>query len=140
MNSWRDQGEGARQLWERDTCALAHDITIEEVGDGHARLRMPVRSDMANGHGICHGGIIFLLADTALAYASVTPDQTQTNVASNASIVFTHSARPGEVLLASCTRIYQQGRSSLYDTTVTTDDGESVALFRGQVIQRRNSE
>src|SRR6266487_1977536 len=111
MNSWRDQGEGARQLWERDTCALAHDITIEEVGDGHARLRMPVRSDMANGHGICHGGIIF-----------------------------PHSARPGEVLLASCTRIYQQGRSSLYDTTVTTDGGESVALFRGQVIQRRNSE
>ena len=94
MNSWRDQGEGARQLWERDTCALAHDITIEEVGDGHARLRMPVRSDMANGHGICHGGIIFLLADTALAYASVTPDQTQTNVASNASIVFTCQLLP----------------------------------------------
>ncbi len=140
MTPRQDRGEGARHLWERDACALAHGITIEEAGDGHARLRMPVRPDMANGHGICHGGIIFLLADTALAYASVTPDSDQTNVASNASIVFTHPARPGEVLLATCTRIYQRGRSSLYDIAVATTAGEQVALFRGQVIQRRNSE
>jgi len=140
MTQHPDPGEGARQLWARDACALTHGITIDEVGDGHARLRMSVRPDMTNGHGICHGGIIFLLADTALAYASITPDPAQTNVASGATITFTHPAHGGDTLLATCTRIHQQGRSSLYDTVVATDAGKVIALFRGQVIQRRNDE
>jgi acyl-CoA thioesterase len=134
--------QDARQLWRRDACALAHGITVEDAGDGHARLRMPVRPDMTNGHGICHGGIIFLLADTALAYASVAPGPTQTNVAASATITFTRPAHPGEVLLATCRRLHQQGRSGLYDVQVTTQAGEPVAFFRGQVIltQRRGSE
>lgn len=132
-----DPGEGARQLWQRDACALANGITIEEAGDGYARLRMPVRPDMQNGHGICHGGVIFLLADTALAYASVAPDPGQTNVAASATITFTRPAHPGEVLLATCQRIHQQGRVGLYDVQVTTATGDPIAFFRGQVINTR---
>jgi acyl-CoA thioesterase len=31
-------------------------MRIDEVRPGYARLSMPVRGDMVNGHHICHGG------------------------------------------------------------------------------------
>jgi acyl-CoA thioesterase len=39
------------------------------VGPGHARMSCTVRDDHLNGHGICHGGVIFTLADSAFAFA-----------------------------------------------------------------------
>ena len=59
----------AAAMWSRDRAAQALGMRIEAVGPGRATLSMPVRGDMVNGHHICHGGLIFSLADTAFAYA-----------------------------------------------------------------------
>ncbi|HYE40094.1 MAG TPA: hotdog fold thioesterase, partial [Ramlibacter sp.] len=36
---------------------------------GRAVMRMRVRAPMLNGHKICHGGLIFTLADSTFAFA-----------------------------------------------------------------------
>lgn len=117
-------------LYERDYCAQALGIRLESIAPGTAQMSMPVRPDMANGHDICHGGMIFTLADTAFAYACNAGNQV--TVASGASIQFMEPARSGETLVASCRRVHERGRSGVYDTEVRAGDGRLIALFRGQ--------
>jgi len=74
----------AAALYERDIAARHMGITLERIAPGAANLAMAVRADMLNGHGICHGGYIYALADTAFAYACNSRDEV--NVAQSCSI------------------------------------------------------
>ena len=56
----------AEAMWPDDRAAQSLGISLDEVGPGHATLSMRVRDDMVNGHGTCHGGFIFALADFGL--------------------------------------------------------------------------
>lgn len=129
-----DPAAVAAAMYARDAAARAHGIEIVEVGRGFARLRMAVRADMINGHGICHGGMTFFLADTALAYASNAENRVA--VAAAANIVFTAPAREGDVLTAECRLVHQASRSGVFDVRVTAADGAAVAVFRGQTVRR----
>ena len=60
----------AQALYARDIAAQRLGINIDFVDEGVAELSMTVKDWMIQGHDICHGGYIFLLADTAMAYAS----------------------------------------------------------------------
>lgn len=123
--------------WGEDRSVRNAGITIQSLAAGRATLRMRVADDMLNGLGVCHGGHIFLLADTALAYAAMAGDEP--HVSSWGSISFLKPAQPGDVLEADCTRIHEQGRSSLFDATVTNQHGAVIALFRGQAMRVRPS-
>jgi acyl-CoA thioesterase len=107
----------------------AWDIVIEEARAGHARLRMELRPDMLNGHGIAHGGMVFALADTAFAYAC--NGANERTVAAQASIVFLDAAKEGETLIAEAVESSRVGRSGVTRVTVTTSDGRRVAEFTG---------
>jgi acyl-CoA thioesterase len=120
----------AEAMYERDVASQALGITIDGVGPGTARARMTVRDDMLNGHGICHGGYVFTLADTALAFASNTYDDV--TVAAGADVTFLSPVGAGEDLVATATERSRRGRSGLYDVTVATSAGEVVAEFRGR--------
>jgi acyl-CoA thioesterase len=122
-------------LLAHDNCAHANGITVEEAGHGHSLLSMTVRPDMLNSHGICHGGVIFLLADTALAYAA-SSGETPT-VSTGANIVYLSPARPGDLLTAICRAAHQGPKSGVYDVAITTQDGTTVATFRGQSLRTR---
>jgi acyl-CoA thioesterase len=89
-----------------------------------------VRDDMANGHGICHGGFVFTLADTAFAFACNTYDDV--TVAAGADISFLEPVEVGAELAATAVEVARRGRSGLYDVTVRTGDGSVVAEFRGR--------
>src|SRR3954463_12793465 len=104
-------------------------IEIEAAREGYARLRMAIRPDMLNGHGIAHGGIVFALADTAFAYAC--NSRNLRSVAAQASIVFLDQARAGEVLTATCEERALVGRSGVYDVKVTGEGGRAIAEFQG---------
>ena len=81
-------------MWARDSASQALGMTLEEVRPGYARVRMTVRSDMLNGHGTCHGGLVFALADSAFAFACNSRDVV--TVAAGCSIEFlAPSARRG---------------------------------------------
>ena len=127
----------ADAMYARDHAARASGIELLEVGPGHARMRMAVRDDMANGLDTCHGGHIFLLADTCMAYACNAYNAVA--MAQTASITFVAPGRRGEVLTAAATESALAGRTGVYDVTVSGGDGRTVAVFRG-VTQRIRGE
>ena len=120
----------AAAMWERDRAAQALGITIVRVAPGRALLTMQVRSDMVNGHHICHGGMIFSLADTAFAYSC--NSYNRNTVASACNIDFLSPAKEGEMLEAEAVEQSLSGRTGVYDITVRTAQGRTVALFRGK--------
>jgi acyl-CoA thioesterase len=87
---------------------------------------------MCNGHRICHGGLIFTLADTAMAFASNSHDETA--VATSASVEFVESAREGDRLRATAVERHRKGRNAIYDVSVDRVDGSVIALFRGHTL------
>ena len=119
----------ADAMWPDDHAAARLGIVLEAVGPGEATLSMRVRDDMVNGHGICHGGCIFTLADSAFAYAC--NSHNERTVAQHCSIAFLRPATLGQSLLATAREIVRVGRSGVYDVTVRTGEGSVVAEFRG---------
>lgn len=121
--------EQADRMLAGDRASQGLGIEVTDVAVGTASARMVVRPDMVNGHGTCHGGFLFLLADTAFAFACNTRGQTV--VAAGADVAFLAPAHAGDVLRATAVERYAQGRSGLYDVTVRR--GEQVVLeFRGR--------
>lgn len=120
----------AAAMWSRDRAAQALGMCIDSVGPGHATLRMPVRGDMVNGHHICHGGLIFALADTAFAYACNAYNRN--TVASGCNIDFVAPGKEGDTLQAEAVERSLSGRTGVYDVTVRDSAGRTVALFRGK--------
>ena len=127
----------ADAMYARDHAARANGIEVLEALPGGSRMRMLVRDDMANGHDMCHGGHIFLLADTCLAYASNAYNATA--VAQTATITFMTPGRRGERLTATASEAARGGRIGTYDVVVHGEDGRVVALFRG-ITQRIRGE
>ena len=120
----------ARTMWSRDAATHALGMELVAVGPGTATLRMPVRPDMVNGHHICHGGMMFTLADSAFAYAC--NSYNQNTVASACHIDFLAPAREGDLLEAEAIERSASGRTGVYDITVRVVGGKTVALFRGK--------
>jgi acyl-CoA thioesterase len=122
--------DAAQAMWSRDHVAQALGMRLDAVNPGSARLRMVVRQDMVNGHAICHGGMLFTLADTAFAYAC--NSRNHNTVASACHIDFLAPAHLGDTLVADATERSQSGRTGVYDVSVSTGTGKTVALFRGK--------
>jgi acyl-CoA thioesterase len=122
--------EVGRLMWADDRASQALGMELLEVKTGYARLRMPIRRDMTNGHGICHGGYMFLLADSTFAFAC--NSRNQRTVAASAEIHFLASAHEGDVLTAEGVEQHLAGRSGLYDIRVTDQHGKLIAMFRGK--------
>ena len=120
----------ADTMWRDDDAARGLGMRIEAVGPGTATMSMTVTQAMANGHGMCHGGFIFTLADTAFAYAC--NSHGERTVAQHAAITFLRPARVGERLVATATDRAQAGRTGLTDIEVRGSDGGLVAVFHGQ--------
>jgi acyl-CoA thioesterase len=125
----RADGPGAA-LHRRDPSARWLGIELVEAGAGHAVVTMSVTPQMCNGHGTCHGGLIFTLADAAFAFACNSAGAP--TVAAAASIEFLRAVPAGAMLRATATERWQAGRTGIYDGVVELDDGEPVALFRGR--------
>ena len=120
----------AQAMWARDAAPQALGMQLREVRPGYARLAMPVREDMLNGHRICHGGLIFSLADTAFAYAC--NSYNRNTVAAACHIDFLAPGLPGDTLEAEAVEQSLAGRTGVYDVTVRDGQGRSLALFRGK--------
>lgn len=125
-----EPGASARYLYERDATVplLGIELLVAD-GDG-ATVRMMVRPDMCNGFGMIHGGLTFLLADSAMAFASNGEDDRA--LATSAGIDFFAPALAGQVLTATARRCGGGKRSVVWDVEVTSDDGTVVAQFRGR--------
>lgn len=129
MTPERRAKTAAKHLLAGDAATLGIGARIDAVGPDTATVSMTVRPDMLNGHGICHGGYIFMLADSAFAFACNAGNHS--TVAQSNQITFLSPGRAGERLQACANAVAEAGRSGVYDVTVTGEDGRSVAVFRG---------
>lgn len=117
-------------MYAADEASRRLGIEIDDVAPGRATARMAVTDAMVNGHGIAHGGYVFLLADTAFAFACNTYGRV--TVARSAEIVFVAPVREGDLLVAFAEERLRFGHNGVYDVSVRGRDGVVVAEFRGQ--------
>ncbi|WP_405020765.1 hydroxyphenylacetyl-CoA thioesterase PaaI [Kitasatospora sp. NBC_00070] len=119
-------------LYERDQTCQTLRIALDEVSTGRALMRMRVTASMVNGHGMAHGGYLFLLADAAFSYAcnSYGP----VTVAQAAQVTFLSPAAVDDELVAEAVERARSGRTGVYDVTVRQSTGRVVAEFRGQSV------
>jgi acyl-CoA thioesterase len=122
-------------MFARDLASQALGMALEEVRPGYARLSMTVRADMVNGHGTCHGGLVFALADSAFAFAC--NSRGVRTVAAGCSVEFLAPAHEGDELVAEAQERSLQGRTGVYDADVRRGSGELVATFRGRSAATR---
>ncbi len=120
----------SRAMHERDHVAHHLGITINAIKPGYAKLRMTVKQTMVNGHDICHGGMIFTLADTAFAHAC--NSYNFNTVAAGCSIEYLAPAQLHDVLTATAQEQTVVGRTGIYDVVVIDQDDKTIAVFRGK--------
>jgi acyl-CoA thioesterase len=120
---------GSQSLYEHDQSMSTFGIELMSATDAGAELRMPVRSEICNGYGILHGGMTFLLADTAMALAANAGQATV--LAASASIDWLQPVEVGDIITAVAARRWTNGRTAMWDVTVSNAAGETVAIFRG---------
>ena len=119
----------ADAMWAEDKASRAMGMKVERIAPGLAVLSMSVGESMVNGHGLCHGGYIFSLADSAFAFAC--NSHNQRHVAQQCQISYLAPGRIGMRLVAEARERHRGERSGIYDVTVRTDAGETIAEFRG---------
>lgn len=117
-------------MFERDPASRGLGMTLDDIRPGYARMSMTVRPDMLNGHGSCHGGFIFTLADSAFAFAC--NSHNHVTVGAGCTIDYLAPGRPGELLTAEAIERTLAGRTGIYDVDVRNQEGRVIATFRGK--------
>lgn len=130
MNDLETARKCAAVMFEKDAASRALGIAIEINAVGSANASVTVTEQMLNGFAVCHGGYIFALADSAFAFACNAYDKL--TVAAGADIDFLRPAYVGDELTAIVLERSRGGRTGIYDVTVTNQNAEEVAVFRGR--------
>ena len=130
LNAQQRAERAAAGLYERDRASQALGMRLAAVRPGWARVTMRVRADMVNGHRVCHGGLVFALADSAFAFAC--NSHNESTVAAAATIDFLAGAREGDELIAEASELWRTRRNGIYEISVCNQRGERIALFRGR--------
>lgn len=111
--------------------AAALDVSLGEVGPGSAVLSLTVGPDMVNGLGVCHGGVLFALADLATTVAAGGGGRSVLVVGSTIELL--SPAHLGTVVEARAVEVHARGRTAVYDTALAGPDGAVLALVRCRV-------
>jgi len=116
-------------MMEHDRFSQWLGIEVLDVREGYSRIRMSLREEMLNGFGVVHGGIAFSLSDSAFAFAC--NNRNNLSMALDTGISFTKPMKPGDMLTAEAKELHNGRSTGLYLITVTNQEGEQVALFKG---------
>ena len=120
----------AEVMYANDAASKALGIRVDVSEAGKAVACVTVREDMVNGFDVCHGGIVFTLADTAFAFACNGYDNR--TFAAAASIDFLRPARLGDELRAVAREDHRGSKTGFYTAEVRNQRDEVVAVFRGR--------
>ena len=127
----------ANAMFARDEASNELGIELIAIEPGYASMSMPITPTMANGDGVCHGGFLFSLADTAMAFAS--NSRNEVYVAMNASIEFLAPGNVGETVTAVAREQHRAGRTSTYHVEVTDSQNNPIAQFLGRTYRIRGT-
>ncbi|GGE57074.1 hydroxyphenylacetyl-CoA thioesterase PaaI [Actibacterium pelagium] len=121
--------KSAEAMWANDEASKWFGMVLVEVDEGRATLALTVAPNQCNGHGICHGGVSFALADSAFAFAC--NSRNKSTVGQHTFMNYLAPGHLGDRLTATATEISMTGRSGIYDVRVSNQDGTVIAEFRG---------
>lgn len=119
----------AEHLHAMEGVADTFGLVMEGAGLGWARCSMVVKENMTNGHKVCHGGVLFSLADNAFAWAC--NSRNVIAFAQSAAISFISPAKIGEKVTAYAHEEANEGRTGIYTVNITAEDGRTIAVFQG---------
>ncbi len=119
----------AAAMWASDDASKWVGMTLAQVTPGAAVTTLTVKKHHTNGHDICHGGVIFSLADSAFAFACNSYNAFA--VAQHNTISFIAPGLLGDQLTATAREVSLRGRSGIYDVQVMRTDGTVIAEMRG---------
>jgi len=119
----------AEGMWAEDVASRGLGMRLMSVEPGRAVWGMTVSDTLANTHGLCHGGFIFMLVDSA--FATACNSYNRRAAAHHCAITFLSPARSGDRLLARAIERSRAARFGLHDITVTSEQGLVIAEFRG---------
>ncbi len=126
----------AATMMKFDQVAQDLGITAQVSTAGVSQASVTVSARMVNGHGVCHGGYLFLLADSAFAYAC--NGYGQVTLAAAADISFVRPAKEGDRLVAEARERHRTARTGIYDVEVRDQAHNLIALFRGKSVSLRD--
>jgi acyl-CoA thioesterase len=124
------------EMLENDQGSQQLGLKITKHNARQCQVEMSITSNMTNGHDICHGGYIFSLADSALAFACNGVGVVA--VTSAAQIDFMNAANLGDVLSAEATVKFRQGRQLICDVKICNQESQLIALCRGRQVSINN--
>ncbi len=122
-----------RQMLARDAFSAWLGVELVTIRPRACTLRMKVRSDMVNGFGVSHGGIVYSLADSALAFASNTNGHVTVSV--DNTISYPVAVQVGDDLIAVAEEETAGARLGFYRVTVARQDGTVVGLLHATVYR-----
>jgi acyl-CoA thioesterase len=125
--------EVVNKMYENDAFSQWLGIERVKIEEGSAVLKMVIKKEMTNGFGIAHGGIIFSLADSSLAFASNSYGRRSVSI--EASISWTESLKEGDVVIATAQKVSLSNKVGIFDVEIKTDQGNLVGVFRGTVYR-----
>lgn len=130
MNKQEIAERTAKIIEREDRATRWMGMRLQDIKPGYAQLTMRVTENMVNGQKVCHGGIIFSLADSTFGFACNSHNQHA--LAASCAIDFLAPAELGDELTAEAKETAHAGRTRVYDVTVTNQDGKLIAVFRGK--------
>ncbi len=133
MDNTRRARKIVDQMYENDPFSQWLGVELVQVEPGRVTLKMTVRPEMMNGFGVCHGGITFSFADSALAFAA--NSRGRVSLLLKASMSYPTAVREGDVLYAAAEEETLNNKVGIYSITVTREDGRKVGLFQGTVYR-----
>lgn len=123
----------AEAMYQRDEASRSLGIKLVSVKAGYAELNMEVADWMLNGAKVCHGGLIFTLADTAMAFASNSRNDNM--LAINATIEFVAAGCAGDTLTAIAREVHRAGRTGTFEVSVSDPNEKLIAQFLGRTYR-----
>lgn len=128
MDAEERAARAAAAMWDKDAASSWFGFELGTVSEGQAEVWLDVEAHHCNGHGTCHGGVTFALADTAFAFAC--NSRNQATLAQHCVVTFTAPVKPGDRMVAVAKEVSLHGKNGIYDVTVCVKKAP-VAQFRG---------
>lgn len=122
-----------QKMISKDYCSQWMGVELLSIEEGYCKIKMTVKKEMLNGHGILHGGIAFTFADSAFAFASNSFGRIAVSI--NGNMSYAKSAKEGEVLIAEAKPLNVTHKTADFDVNVMNEEGEIYYYFRGTVYR-----
>lgn len=125
-----------QDFFKNDHFAGKVGIELTEVREGYGKAQLKVTDMHLNAGGRTQGGVLFTLADLALAAAANSHGALALSL--SAHITFLRSSSTGDTLTAEAQECYIGKSTGYYRVTVTNQHGEIIASFESSVFRKGN--